>query len=114
MWSIETIRSVNEVAARRARFQKKLPVVLESVEEIDNFPPFPFPHLGYDCEKVDKKRERIETLFCDSTGVGSNTWGAFTVEQLKYRLKELVQEHGAIYVAIEEVGQFQLHLAVWK
>lgn len=112
MWSLQTIRSVNEAAARRARFQKKLPVVLESVEEIDKFPPFPFPHLGYDCEKV--KRERIDTLFCDSSGFGQPGEPALSVDQLKSKLKELVKEHGAIYAAIEEVGQFQLHLAIWK
>lgn len=113
MWSLGTIRSINEVAARRARFQHKKPVVLESVEEIDKFPPFPFPHLGYDCERVDKKRERIDTLFCDSTGLDFHG-PALSVDQLKSKLKELVKEHGAIYAAIEEVGQFQLHLAIWK
>ncbi len=113
MWSLDTIRSVNEAAARRARAQYKKPVVLESIEEIDKFPPFPFPHLGYDCEKVDKKRERVTTLFCDATGLDFHG-PALSVDQLKNKLKELIQEHGVIYAAIEEVGQSQLHLAIWK
>ena len=66
MWSLETMDYLNREAARKARRGKREPQVV-SLEEIDNFPPFPFPHLG---PYVPAGWERVEdaTWFADSSG----------------------------------------------
>jgi hypothetical protein len=50
----------------------------------------------------------------DISGFGSPGEPALTLGQLRQRLTELVREHGAIRAALEEQGQFQGYLAVWK
>jgi len=78
-------------------------------------PPFPFPHLGSDCVEVDKELERIDTLFCDSSGYGTRGEDALTTSELVDKLLELLEENPAgIKMAIEEQGQFQLYVAVWR
>ena len=114
MWGLATIRSINNEAAARARRYNKQPYRLSDPTAIDSFPPFPFPHLGCECDKVDEDHERVATLFCDGSGFGSPTEPALTQEQLKDRLTRLLDEHGDLLLAIEEVGQFQLYLAVWR
>jgi len=88
-------------------------VYQSSVDQVDAWPPYPFKYLGNACDDWDEVYTRQESLFCDSSGWGAPGEPALTADQLRERLHELVQEHGVIYVAIEEMGQFQLHLAVW-
>ena len=45
MWSLETLDYLNRQAARKAGRSNREPYV-PALEEIDNFPPFPFPNLG--------------------------------------------------------------------
>ena len=114
MYGLETIIAMNKKAGEKARELGVQPFLLESKEQLDEMPPFPFPNIGDDSVEVDKLYERVDTLFCDSSGYGAPGEPALTIDQLMARLGELIDEHGAIRVAIEEEGQFQLYLGVWK
>lgn len=117
MWGIDTLRRINQKAARKARVERIRPKLLGSVQDIaDIFEgrATGFPFIGSECEKFDKKHKRIETLFVDISGFGSPGEPALTTAQLRRRLTELVGEHGAIRAALEEQGQFQGCLAVWE
>ena len=87
---------------------------INNIEEIEAMPPFPFPNLGDEADNVDEVYERVDSLFCDSSGFGGPGEPALTIDQLKRKLTELIDEHGEIFVGIESTGQFQLDLAVWK
>lgn len=114
MFSLEQIKAMNADAAIMARGKKKKPFKLSEPKQVDEMPPFPFPELGDAVEDFDDQYERLDSLFCDHSGWGSSGERALTVDQLKMELKRLLGEHGTLYLAIEEVGQFQLYLAVWK
>lgn len=99
MFSLETIRSMNERAARKAK--GKRPFVLKSMEQLKRFPPFPFPNFG------DYRPEGwvlVETWFVDSSGFGEDDEPALSVRQF---LNKLVVGHG---YAVIEAGQFQVYV----
>lgn len=114
MWGLETIRKINHEAAVKAREARLEPTVLESEEQLEDWPPFPLPHLGDACADIDKENERVETLFVDSSGMGAENEPALTINQFKTQLKSLMGEYGSLKLAIEDQGQFQVHIAVWK
>jgi len=111
MWSLETLDYLNRQAARKARRGKKEPQVV-SLEEIENFPPFPFPNLG---PYVPAVWERVDaTWFVDSTGWGRSDEPALTVEQLKCELRHYVAENPDHGFAIVECGQFQCYVGAYR
>jgi len=114
MFSLEQIKAMNAEAGQKARALNKKPHRLNNIEEIEAMPPFPFPNLGDEADNVDEVYERVDSLFCDSSGFGGPGERALTIDQLKRKLTELIDEHGEIFVGIESTGQFQLYLAVWK
>ena len=114
MYGLETIIEMNKEAGERARELELKPFLLNSKEQLDEMPPFPFPSIGDDAVEVDKRYERVDSLFCDSSGFGAANEPALTIDQLMAKLGELIDEHGEIYVAVEETGQFQIYLGVWK
>lgn len=105
---------MNAEAGAKARWRGLKPFVLSDESQLWDMPPFPFPDLGNEAERLDKEHERVDSLFCDSSGLGSPSEPALTASQLVSRLQELLEEHGEILVAIELVGEFQLNLGVWK
>lgn len=114
MWSLDTIRAMNARAAAKARKQRLEPFLLSSADQIDEMPPFPFPNMGDESDRLDKEYERIDSLFCDASGFGSPSEPAFTAEQLRSKLRRLVEEHGEVLLAIESEGEFQVYVGVWK
>ena len=114
MWGLETIRHMNEEAATKARDVGSVPYRMGSLDELDKWPPFPFPHLGYACGEVDGTHKRLDTLFVDSSGYGSEGEAALTLGAFIARLTALYDEHGPLLLAVEEVGQFQVYIAIWK
>ena len=114
MWGLDTIRAINDDAAAKSRQRSRRPTTVASEDEIVAWPPFPFPHLGYACSDIDDERERLETLFVDSSGLGAEDEAALTLKAFKGRLVDLFREHGPLLCAIEEQGQFQLYVAVWR
>jgi len=114
MYGLETIIAMNKERGDLARDRGLTPFFLKHAPQIDEMPPFPFPNMGDDCVEVDKLYERITTLFCDKSGAGGPDDPSLTVDQLLDTLRELFETHGPIRIAIEEEGQFQLYLGVWK
>lgn len=109
MWGLETIREINREAQHKA--EGKSPLKID--ESMSSEEALKAPHLGYACEDWDIVYERVDTLFCDSTGLGAPSEPALTKKQLIFEIDDLRRKHGTIRVAIEEVGQCQLHLVVW-
>ena len=112
MFGLETIKSMNAAAARKARrygtkpFRMKKPgdVVKQKTK---------IPFLGDACRDWDEGFERVATLFVDSSGFGSPGEPALTQDAFVQELDRLVKEHGELLVAVEEQGQFQCYVAVW-
>jgi hypothetical protein len=114
MWGLDVIRHINRKAASRAQTQELVPFRVVSESQIHSWPPFPFPHLGYACEEVDFDHKRLETVFVDSSRFGAEGEPALTVDAFKARLCSLLREHGPLLCAVEEQGQFQVYIAVWR
>jgi len=112
MYSLEVINEMNREAGDSARDSGIEPYYLESIDQLK--PPLPFPEIGDEAEAYDERYKRIDSLFCDMSGFGEPGERALTGKQLIAKLTSILEEHGPVYVAIEEVGQFQLYLGVWK
>jgi hypothetical protein len=111
MMSLAVIEDLAREAADRARGEGLGPVAFDA-KTVGT--PYPFQFIGTECDEVDRTNERVATLFCDSSGFGSPGEPALTGEQLQAELIALQEKHGPLTAAIEQVGQFQLYLAVWK
>jgi hypothetical protein len=112
MWSLEVIDYLNQKAARKARRQHKEPIV-PTLDEIENYPPFPFPHLG---PFVPEGWEQVEDAvwFVDSTGWGHDDEPALSVEQFKDVLRQYIADNPDHGFGIIEAGQFQLYVAAFR
>lgn len=112
MWSLETLDYLNRQAAQKARRRRREPYVL-ALEEIDGFPPFPFPHLG---SHVPAGWERVEgaTWFADSSGWGRPGEPALAVNELKDQLRNYVSENPTHGFALVECGQFQCYVGAFR
>ena len=112
MWSLGTLEYLNRQAARKARSSRREPYV-PSLEEIDNFPPFPFPNLG---PYVPAGWERVEdaTWYADSSGWGRTGEPALAVNQLKGELRRYASDNPRHGFAIVECGQFQCYVGAYR
>lgn len=117
MWSLDMINEMNAEAGTKAKYLGTQPLRLTS-EEYEGLGTVSdkggFPNLGDFADDVDGTFERLDTLFCDSSGWGSASDPALTQEQLEKTVGELLDIHEELLFGIVEVGQFQLHLGVWK
>jgi len=110
MWSLEVINELNQQAARKARHQHKEPYV-PTLDEIKEFPPFPFPHLG---PFAPDGWEQTETVwFVDSSGWGRDDEPALSVRQFKNELRAYAEDHPGHGFGIVEAGQFQVYVAAF-
>ena len=100
MMSLETIQELSREAAEKAAELELEPFIVWE-EDLETFPPFPFPNLG---SHVPEHWELVETYFVDSSGFGSESEPALTIEQFK---RELVV--GRAYGIIAS-GQFQVEI----
>lgn len=116
MWDLATIKELNRQAKERAIKLGLEPYLIQSEQELDTMPPFPFPNIGDDEVEADSLYERIDTLFVDKSGFGADDEPALSIDQLVTRLRRLVRENKetGIRLAIVSEGQFQLYLGVWR
>jgi len=101
MMSIEYIESMARQAGITAQDLGTVPHIIRDQNEIDSYPPFPFPALG--TYRPDGW-ELVDEIFADKSGLGTDDEPALSTRQLKARLKV-----GYGYAIIEE-GQFQVYL----
>lgn len=102
MMSLATINALATDQGQKARRLELEPHYITFAEDIDDYPPFPFPNIG---DYVPKGFKEIDTAFVDSSGFGESGEPALTVDQLKKWL-----EPGYWY-AITEEGQFQVYIS---
>ena len=124
MMSLETIHRMNDEQGDKASLKEKVPYVLFNEDDVHNMPGgkdwkeggrrgFPFPNLGTYVPEGWEITE--ESFFVDSSGMGADDEPALTIEQFNAELLELVNRDGlTIGLAISEVGQFQLHVSVYR
>jgi len=114
MYSLETIRHINDEAAASARQDDVEPLRIGEEDDVDSlfvYHAVKIPHLGYACNDV--VADPIELLFCDTSGWGAPDEPALTAGQFEDRVRELLDEHGPLLLAVEEAGPFQAHVQVW-
>lgn len=104
MMSLSTIDAMSRQQARKASKEKKQPYMLWP-EDKKAMPPFPFPCIG---SYRPKGWSLVDTLFCDSSGMGSGSEPALTASQLLEAL-----EPGYGYAIIAE-GQFQVYIGKFR
>jgi len=126
MFHPSTIRDMSDKAAREAARKGKRPFVIYAPEDIDNYPPYPFPFVGgyvadgWKAVLVDPEGESDEelTLFVDTSGFGGEGEMALSSRQLREELKRLLAvaaKAGDTYgFALVEVGQFQGYIGVFS
>ena len=64
---------------------------------------------------IDLKGYReIETIFCDSSGMGCEGERALTKSQTLEKTRELLEKHDDLYSGITSIGQFQVYITFFK
>jgi hypothetical protein len=111
MLSIQYIRAESDRAARKAAKANRQPYVIYDEEEVNESRSWPFPFIGH---FVPEGWEKVDELFCDSSGFGSESEPALTQRALRAKLLEYVRADETFGFAITEVGQFQCHVGVYK
>jgi hypothetical protein len=104
MMSAAYIASESRRAARIAAAHGDKPVIWEE-GDAESFHRFPFPFIG---NWRPRGYTLVDTLFCDSSGLGAEDEPALSVRQLLARLRP-----GYAYAVIE-AGQFQVHLGEFR
>ena len=110
MMSLSTIIAVNEEIAARALQAKRTPFVPDGPDDVDRWPPFPFPNLGY---YEPEGWEQVESWFVDKTGVGYESEPAMTHRALKETLRHYIADNLGHGFAITEEGEFQLVISAF-
>ena len=111
MMSLEVIRQVNEDIAQQAAEKGLVPYVPFNVEEVDSYPPFRFPNLGY---LEPEGWEKTETSwFVDKTGGGRDYEPALTWSQFKRRMRQYISQHPGYGFAITEEGECQVYISAF-
>ena len=105
MMGLAEIRVINREKTATAKAEGTTPFLIKSQEQIDNMPPFPFPHIG---DYVPEGYKEMGTYFVDSSGFGSSGELALTINEFKRKMKI-----GHSY-AIIEAGQFQVYVTEFR
>lgn len=111
MMSLEAINALNEEAAALAAAEGLVPFVPFS-DDVDSWPPFPFPDLG--CLEPEGWIKTETSWFVDGSGFGREDEPALTVEQFKDELREYISAHSGHGFAITEAGQFQVYISAFE
>ncbi len=110
MFDLQTIQHLNDEFARQSAQDNRKPYAPFSAEEIEAYPPIPFPVIG---SHKPIGWHQIDAWLCDKTGRGDANANepALTAQQLIAKLLAHVNDHYGY--AITEQGQFQLHIGVF-
>lgn len=105
MWGLETIQQINQMAATQARQVITEPYVPRSLEEVENYPPWPFPHIGD--YVAPGWEETSQTWFIDTSGWGSDEELALSTRQFREALYNFVKDHPGWGFAYISMGRSQ-------
>lgn len=121
MMSTSVILALSDEAAARAARLARRPYTIFNNEEIDRYPPIPFPDIGsYNppgWKLLQKENGETRFFFVDTTGMDLRG-PAMSIDDLKRALKRTedeAREAKEIYgYAIIEKGQFQLCIGIFR
>lgn len=111
MMSLDVIVAVNEQIAARAARQKRKPFVPSRAEDVERWPPFPFPNIGY---FQPPGWVQVESWFIDKTGHGAEWEPALTHRQFRELLRDYVAANPSHGFAIVEEGEFQAAVGAFR
>jgi len=111
MMSLDVIRRVNEEIAAEAAQRGLVPFVPDSAQDVDHWPPFPLPNLGYLEPEGWLKTET--SWFVDKTGGGRDYEPALTWSQFKRRMRQYISQHPGHGFAITEEGECQVYISAF-
>lgn len=112
MFSLETIHHLNDEIAVEAAEEGLVPYVPFDADEVDYWPPIPFPNVGY--LEPDGWEKTDQTWFVDKTGHGHTWEPALTVEQFKRELRTYIGTNPGHGFAITEEGPFQVYVTAFR
>jgi hypothetical protein len=112
MMSLRAIIAVNQEIAAEAAQERLVPYVPFNLDEIDFWPPIPFPNLGY--FEPDGWEKTDQSWFVDKTGVGRSKEPAMTLDQFKRAIREYVRKNPGHGFAITEEGEFQATISAFR
>jgi hypothetical protein len=72
------------------------------------------PNLGRYGSETPDGYEEIDRLFVDKSGFGAPDEPALTFHQFVGKVRTLAAEHGTVYLALVEEGQFQVYVGVYR
>ena len=110
MMSLEVIVAVNKQIAREAAWERLVPYVPYTADEVES--PFTFPNLGYFVPVGWQKTDA--NWFVDKTGCGLDSEPALTWKQFRQRLTGYILRHPSHGFAITEEGEFQVVVSAFK
>jgi len=105
------IQAESDEAAKEAARENMESYVPFDLKEIENYPPFRFPTLG---NYIPKGWNKVDELFCDASGFGSDNEPALSPDQLRKKLLSLETTGKQYGYGITRIGQFQLYLGVFE
>ena len=109
MLSPEYIRSQSAQAAKVAAWRGQYPYEPFDAQETESWQSFPFPSLG---DFIPEGYELIDSLFCDSSGLGQRGEAPLTAQQLREYCTEHLADNYSY--ALGDIGQFQVNVNVFK
>jgi len=112
MMSLETIVTLNEKIAADAAEENSIPFVPNDKFDVEQWPPFPFPNIGY--LEPDGWEQTETNWFVDKSGLGLDSEAALSVRQFKTVLTDYIADHPGDGFAIVEEGQFQVIVAAFR
>ena len=112
MMSLNAINALNEQIAAQAAEESLVPFVPFNPEDVDRWPPFPIPNIGY--LEPDGWIKTETTWFVDKTGWGRDYELALTVDQFKRALHDYINDNPGHGFAMVEEGEFQVVIAAFK
>lgn len=118
MMSPETIRSLEEKAARRAAKRKMIPYMPWDIAEVEAWGSdgvsAPLPSIGGYKPKGWQRVDGIDELFVDASGWGREDEPAMTLKAFKRLVIENIRAGKQYGYAITSVGQFQIYIGIFE
>jgi len=112
MMSLGSIIAINEETSAKAAMDNRVPFVPNRPEDVDRWPPFPFPNLGYYAplgwEITDQQ------WFVDKTGMGRAYQPALTISRFRDELRDFIAAHPGHGLAMTEEGECQAIITAFR
>ena len=99
------MQALNEEIAAKAAAENRVPFVPDRPDDVDRWPPFPFPNLG---SHVPDDWQALDVhWFVDKTGRGKDWEIALSMNQFREALRQHLSDHPGDGFAITAEGPFQ-------